>query len=147
MQLKLSTGDGNKTIYLKIRDDVWNVSSQAQDSIILDLTLPVVTIAGADVSKISKVAGKNTASFSFQCDSTFTQYVVKVVSSTGASHDVGVQIPTTGGSTNMGNTGTFAATTPINCSIKGADLETASAGDGTKIVKVFVVDEAGNWSA
>jgi hypothetical protein len=30
--------------------------------------------------------------------------------------------------------------------IKGTDLETASAGDGAKTVKVFVQDLAGNWS-
>ena len=30
--------------------------------------------------------------------------------------------------------------------INGADLETASAGDGVKIVKVFVKNAAGTWS-
>lgn len=146
-QIKLSSGDGSKTVYLRIRDDVWNQSGQASSSIILDTTKPIVTISGPDVSKISKVSGKNIASFSFSVDSIFDEFKVKVVSSTGADHNSGTQIPTTGGSTNMsGNAGDYPASTPINCQVYGADLETGSAGDGTKIIKVFVKDKAGNWS-
>jgi len=146
-QVKLSSGDGSKTVYLKVRDDVYNESSQTSDSITLDTTLPVVSIAGPDVSKISKQSGKNTCSFSFQSDSIFDEYKVKVVASTGAAHDTGTQIPTTAGSSNMsGSAGDYPASTPINCQIKGTDLETASSGDGEKIIKVFVLDYAGNWS-
>ena len=145
-QVKLSTGDGTKTVYVKLRDDVWNESAQASDSITLDTTVPVVTITGPDVSKISKVASKDTAAFSFSVDQTFVEYKVKVVPSTSSLHTAGTQIPITAGSTNMSGTGSFAASTPISCTIKGADLETASAGDGTKIIKVFVKDAAGNWS-
>lgn len=147
-QIKLASGDGQKTIYVRIRDDVYNESGQASDSINLDTTRPVVTISGPDVSKISKVAGKDTCAFSFQADTAFVEYKVKVVSSTGAAHDTGTQLPTTAGSTNMsGNAGNYAATTPINCTIKGADLQTANTGDGQKIIKVFIKDSAGNWSA
>lgn len=146
-QVKLSSGDGSKTVYLKIRDDVYNESSQADDSIILDSTLPVVSITGPDLSKISKVTGKNVSSFSFTVDGIFDEYKVKVVASSGAAHDTGTQIPTTAGSTNMsGSAGDYPASTPINCSIYGTDLETADSGDGTKIIKVFVKDKAGNWS-
>lgn len=145
-QIKLSAGDTNKTIYAKIYDDVLNPSAQVSDSIILDATLPTISISGPDVSKISKQAGKNSSSFSFQVDSAFVEYKVKVVSSSGADNTTGFQIPTAGGSTNMSATGSFAANTPINCTIKGQDLETASAGDGSKIVKVFVKDAGGNWS-
>ncbi len=146
-QVKLSAGDGSKTVYLKIRDDVYNESSQADDSIILDSTLPVVSITGPDLSKISKVTGKNVSSFSFTVDGIFDEYKVKVVASSGAAHDTGTQIPTTAGSTNMsGSAGDYPASTPINCSIYGTDLETADSGDGTKIIKVFVKDKAGNWS-
>lgn len=146
-QVKLSAGDGAKTLYVRIRDDVHNESGQASDNIILDTTRPVVTISGPDVTKISKVAGKDTCAFSFQVDCTFVEYKVKVVSSTGASHDTGTVIPTTAGSTNMTGSGSFPANMPIDCTIKGADLEAASAGDGQKIIKVFAKDEAGNWSA
>lgn len=145
-QVKLSTGDGTKTVYVKLRDDVWNESAQASDSITLDTTVPVVTITGPDVSKISKVASKDTAAFSFSVDQTFVEYKVKVVPSTSSLHTAGTQIPIAAGSTNMSGTGSFAASTPISCTIKGADLETASAGDGTKTIKVFVRDAAGNWS-
>lgn len=147
-QVKLSSGDGSKTINVKIRDDVYNESAQASDSITLDTTLPVVTISGPDVTKISKKPGKNECAFSFTVDTVFDEYKVKVVSSTGAAHDTGTLIGTANGSTNMsGNAGGYAADTAINCTITGADLEAASAGDGEKIIKVFVKDEAGNWSA
>jgi hypothetical protein len=147
-QIKLSASDGNKTISIKIRDDVYNESAIVSDEIILDTTLPVVSITGPDVIKISKISGKNISSFSFTCDTIFEEYVVKVVGSTGAAHDTGSQIPTTGGSTNMsGSVGNYSASTPINCTIHGEDLETASAGDAVKIIKIFVKDSAGLWSA
>ncbi|PLR99659.1 hypothetical protein [Bacillus sp. T33-2] len=146
-QVKLSTGDGAKTIYLKIRDDVHNSSAQVSDSINLDTSIATVTVTNPDVNKISKNAGKNVASFTFSVDKAFTQYQVKVVSATSASQNTGTIIPTTAGSTNTSGTGTFASGTPITVTINGADLETASTGDGQKIVKVFVLDEAGKWSA
>lgn len=145
-QIKLAAGDGNKTLYVRIRDDVHNQSGQASDSITLDTTKPVVAISGPDVTKISKQTGKDTSAFSFQVDTAFIEYKVKVVSSTGAAHDTGTQIPTVGGSTNMSGSESFAANTPISCTIKGVDLETASPGDGSKIIKVFAKDAAGNWS-
>jgi hypothetical protein len=146
-QLRLASGDGNKTIYLKVFDDVLNPSSQVSKSIILDTNLPAVTISGPDVSKISKQSGKSVASFSFQVDSAFVEYKVKVVSASGSPHDTGTAILTTNGSTNMNGTGSFPANTPINCTITGADLDVASAGTGDKIIKVFVKDDAGLWSA
>jgi hypothetical protein len=148
-QVKLSAVDGVKNIYLKIRDDVHNVSSQASDSITLNTSIPTVTIVGPDVSKISKIAGKNVSAFSFTASENYQEYKVKVVGTTGAAHSTGTQIGIASGSVNM--TGTngagFPAATPIECEITGADLEAASAGDGVKIVKVFVKDMAGNWSA
>lgn len=146
-QIKLSSGDGNKTVNLKIRDDVFNESSLASDSILLDTTKPIVTTTNPDVTKISKIAGRSVASFSFTVDSAFVEYKVKVVASSGASHDSGVQIGTVNGSVNMSATGTFPATTPIDCQINGTDLELASAGDGNKIIKVFTKDASGLWSA
>lgn len=147
-QVKLLTGDGTKTVYLKIRDDVYNESAQASDAITLDTTRPVVTISGPDVSKISEQSGKDVASFSFTVDQAFIEYKVKVVASSGSAENTGTQIPVTAGSTNMsGIAGNYAAATAINCTIKGTDLETASAGDGAKVVKIFVKDAAGNWSA
>jgi hypothetical protein len=145
-QVTLTSGDGLKTIYVRLRDDVLNESSIASDTINLQATLATVSIAGPDVPKISKIAPKNECNFSFTSDIVFVEYKVKVVSTTSAGNTAGTQIPTTGGSTNMSGTGTFAANTAITCKIKGADLETASSGDGTKIVKVFVKNQAGSWS-
>lgn len=145
-QIKLSSGAGEKVLFLRIRDDVWNVSAQASDSIILDTSIPVVTITDPDVKKISTVAGKDTVNFSFQCNEDFVAYTVRVVNSLGATHDTGQQIPTTNGSVNMSGTGDFPSGIPIHCSIKGKDLQSASSGDGKKIIKVFVQDKSGLWS-
>lgn len=146
-QVKLATGDGAKTINVKLRDDVFNESSIASDSINLDTTKPVVTISGPDVSKVSEVSGKDKAAFSFTVDTAFVEYKVKVVSSSGSAENTGTQIVTTNGSTNMsGTAGNYAANTAINCTIDATDLKTASAGDGAKTIKVFVKDAAGNWS-
>jgi hypothetical protein len=146
-QVKLASGDGTKTINIKLRDDVFNESSIVSDSINLDTTRPVVTISGPDVSKISEVAGKDVASFSFTVDTAFVEYKVKVVSSSGSAENTGTQIGTTNGSTNMsGTAGNYAANTAINCTVDASDLKAASAGDGAKVIKVFVKDAAGNWS-
>ena len=147
--IKLSSGDESKTIYAKVRDDVYNASSQQSDSITLDTSIPVVTISsGPDVTKVSKVEGKDDCTFQFTVDTGFEEYKVKVVAASGSTHDTGTTILTTNGSSNMsGNAGSYPASTPITCVVNGADLEVASGGDGDKIVKVFVKDDAGNWSA
>lgn len=145
-QVVLSSGDGSKTVYVKLRDDVHNVSSSASDSITLDTTVPVVTVTGPDYAKISKVAGKDTSTITFQSDTAFVAYKVCVVTSSSDTQSLGTTIPTTNGSTNTSGSGTFAANTDITVTIKGADLELASGGDGTKIVKVFVKDSEDDWS-
>lgn len=144
--VELPTGDGLKTVYVKIRDDVYNESTAGSANITLNTAVPGVTITGPDVTRISKTAPKNVCSFSFMSDTAFTEYKVKVVSSINALHDSGVLIGTTGGSTNMSGSGEYEAETAVNCSINGVDLETASAGDGEKIVKVFVKTAVGIWS-
>lgn len=145
-QIKLATGDGSKSVFAKIRDDVWNESAQVSDSITLNTVVPVATIVGQNVTKMSKNTGKNELTFSFTSDVAFVEYKIKVVTVSSASQDTGSQIPTTNGSTNVSGSGTFASGTPIAVNIKGSDLELASANDGDKIVKVFVKNEAGLWS-
>lgn len=146
--VRLSTGDGVKTLNVRVRDDVWNESGIASDTITLDTTAPVPNVTvGPDVSRISKVAGKRTATFSWSADAPFEEYKVKVVTSSADAHTAGTVVPTTNGSTNMtGAAGGYAAGTNITSSIDGRDLEAASPGDGTKVIKVFVRDVAGNWS-
>ena len=142
----LLSGDGLKTIYIKVRDDVYNETSTASATITLNTSIPTVTITGPDVSKISKVSPKNVAAFSFVADCEFTEYKVKVVPSVSSLENAGTTIGTSNGSTNMSGTGTFEANKAISCTITGADLEAASAGDGSKIIKVFVKNSAGTWS-
>lgn len=142
----VSTGDGTKTLYVKVRDDVGNTSSQSSDAISLDTTVPVATISvAASPTKISKIATYDTTTFSFQSDTAIQAWKIKAVPATNSIHSAGTTIPTTAGSTNTTGT-TLAATTNQAVAIKGTDLETASAGDGAKVVKVFVQDLAGNWS-
>lgn len=142
----LLTGDGSKTLNVKIRDDVGNSTSTLTDTITLDTSAPVPTISiAASPTKISKVASFDTSTFSFQADVDIVEWKVKVVPATSSINTAGTTIPTTAGSTNTTGT-TLTATTDQSVGIKGTDLETASSGDGTKIVKVFVKDAAGNWS-
>lgn len=145
-EITLTTGDGKKTVNLKVRDDVGNESTVVTKEIILDTAVPVVTVTGPDKSKISKVATFNVAAISFTCDVDFVEYKIKVVPATTSLQDAGVVIGTTNGSTNMSGTGEYPDAQPIDCTINAADLEAASAGDGEKIIKVFVRNAAGTWS-
>lgn len=144
-QIKLSSGDGNKTAYLKLRDDVWNESSQVSDGISLNTAIPVVDAGAPDNAKVSLKSGKDVFSFTFSSALPFDEYKVKVVDSTGAIESQGTLVPTAGGSSNIaGVAGNY--TNPITVTIKATDLQTAKAGEGQKIVKVFIKNSAGTWS-
>lgn len=142
----LPTGDGLKTIYIKVRDDVGNESDIVSDTITLNTVVPAVTISGPDRSKVSKVDGFDTAAFSFMADVLFIEYKVCVVPANNSLEGAGKVIGTANGSNNTSGTGSYKADTAVNVTIKGADLEAVSSGDGTKIIKVFVKNEAGTWS-
>lgn len=148
--VNLTTGDGLKTVYVKLRDDVGNESATVNDTITLDTAVPVVTITGPDKTKISKIATFDTSIFNFTCDVDFIEYKVCVVPATASLEGAGTIIATTAGSKNTSGTQEeetpFEADTNIEVTIKGADLETASSGDGTKIIKVFVKSISGIWS-
>jgi hypothetical protein len=144
--ITLTSGDGLKTVSGKIRDDVGNETAVLTDTITLDTTSPVSTISVAFApTKISKVATFDASTGSFQADTAIAAWKVKVVPATNSVHSAGTTIPTAGGSVNTTG-GSLAATTNQSVTINGTDLEAASAGDGSKIVKVFVQDLAGNWS-
>ena len=145
--VNLTSGDGLKTVYIKVRDDVGNESTQVSDTITLNTTVPVVTITGPDKSKISKIAGFNTSIINFTSDVEFEEYKVCVVPQNNSTQDAGTVIGTTNGSINTsGSDGDYPASENIQVTINGADLEAASSGDGVKIVKVFVKTVAGIWS-
>ena len=143
----LSSGDGLKTVYVKVRDAVGNETAAASDSITLDTAVPTVTVTGPDKSTISKVVGFDMAVINFMSDIAFEEYKVCVVPATSSTQESGTQIPTTNGSVNTsGSAGGYEADTNIEVKINGSDLEAASSGDGVKIVKVFVKNAAGTWS-
>lgn len=145
--VNLTSGDGLKTVYVKVRDDVGNESAQASDTITLNTAVPVVTITGPDKSKISKIAGFNTSIINFTSNVEFEEYKVCVVPQNSSTQDAGTVIGTTNGSINTsGSDGDYPASENIQVTINGADLEAASSGDGVKIVKVFVKTVAGIWS-
>lgn len=145
--VNLTAGDGLKTVYIKVRDDVGNESTQVSDTITLNTAVPVVTITGPDKSKISKVSGFNQSVINFTADVEFEEYKVCVVPRNNSTQEAGTVIGTTNGSINTsGNAGSYPASENIQVTITGADLEAASSGDGVKIVKVFVKNAAGTWS-
>ena len=145
--VNLTSGDGLKTVHIKVRDDVGNETEEVSDDITLNTAVPVVTITGPDKTKISKVEGFNKSKITFTCDVDFAEYKVCVVPQTSSTQDAGTVIPTTAGSINTsGSDGSYPKTTPIEFTITGTDLETASSGDSVKIVKVFVKTAAGIWS-
>lgn len=142
-----SDTDGLKTVYVKIRDDVGNETAAASDDITLDTAVPVVSITGPDKAKVSKVAGFDISIINFTVDVEFAEFKVCVVPETASTQDAGVTIGTAGGSVNVsGDGGNYPAATNIEVKISGTDLETASGGDGVKVIKVFVKTAAGTWS-
>lgn len=145
----LTDGDGLKTIYVKVRDNVWNEADPVSATITLNTSIPVVTIVGPDVSIISEIVGKNTSKFNFTADAIFDEYKVGVVPSNNSTVSDVTVIGTTGGSSNTsGSDGNYPADTNIDVTINGTDFKTAAGGaDGTYIIKVFVKNQAGTWSA
>jgi hypothetical protein len=144
--VKLSTGDGTKTVRVKVRDDVNNPSAEVTDSIILDTTVPTVAVSsGPTPAKISKQSTKRTSSLTWSVDEDVTAWEVRVVPSTGSDHTAGAVLGTANGSTNASG-GALTASTPVTTTVDGADLEAASAGDGSKVVKVFAQSASGIWS-
>ena len=57
----LTAGDGTKTVYVKVRDSVYNESAASSDTITLSTAIPTITITGPDVSVISEQDGKDMA--------------------------------------------------------------------------------------
>lgn len=156
--ITVATGDGLKTINVRLSDDLGNTSSVATDTITLDSTAPVITItagpnttAGGSPPRLSKVSGFDDGAVIWSPDSDLQAFKLKFVPSTGADHTQGTTIPTAGGSTNVDVTSDgsvkVAAGGSVTSHVKGADLEAASAnGDGTKQLKIFGQDMAGSWS-
>lgn len=146
--VNLTDGDGLKTVYIIVRDSVWNESSPASATITLNTSIPVVTIVGPDVSIISEITGKNASKFNFTTDQIFDEYKVGIVPAANSTQKDCTVIGTTSGSVNTsGSAGDYPASENIETTIIGTDFKTAAGGaDGTYIVKVFVKNKAGTWS-
>jgi hypothetical protein len=151
-QVKLKANAGGdpetKTINIRIRDDVRNATVVKFDDITLDTSIPTVTIVvGLDREKLSREAERNEASFQFSSNQSYQAYKVKLVGSVGATHDMGTDIPTAGGSTGVVGAGAFTSANVHTVRLRTADLETAGANmNGDNIIKVFVQEETGLWS-
>lgn len=145
LDVQLTLGDGVKTVNARLRDDVWNVSASASDTITLDTTSPVVTIsAGPDVTKVSRVLGHRQATFQFTASEDFDRFEVRFVPSAASEHTAGTLLTnTSGGSTPGAEDGLVTAGTPTTIIVDGRDVPDP---DGDHRVKVFVRDVNGNWS-
>lgn len=143
---QLVPGDGVKTVNARIRDDVGNETGILTAVIRLDTALPVPAITVAFIpTKISKVTGWEITTGAFAPNLDIQAWKIKVVPSTNSLHDAGTTIPTDHGSIDTSG-GALAADANQPVTITGADLEAASAGDGAKIVKIFIQGLSGNWS-
>lgn len=142
----LSSGDGPKTVYTRLRDDVGNESAVVSKQITLDTTLPIPTITiDAAPKRISEVIGFNVTTLSFQTNSDIIAWKVKVVPLSSSLEGAGTVIPTTSGSVNTQG-GALLAGQSREVTITGTDLKAASPSDGSKTVKVFIQDSTNRWS-
>lgn len=160
------------TVYVKLRDDVWNESEIASDSIDVYTQTPTVTITVVSRAKISKIPAteydsaadrlfpRNTSLIGFTVDRDCDDLMIMVVEDINASYDdpSNVLIPTNG-SSNIQNADSEILTgsdgmqiTSVyengqyRAYIKGDDLEAASPVDGVKIIKIFAHEADGSWS-
>lgn len=148
-------GSELKTIYVRIRDDVWNESATVSDTITLYKKVPTVNVVST-VSKISKKSTKSWGIFTLTTDSTCDDIKVMVVSDVNASVDDPSNVElftdnqgeemTVGAQLLMAYNGSLVKDTEYTSMVRGDYLEKASPGDGVKIIKVFVKEFDGNWS-
>ena len=162
--ITLPSGDGQKTVYVKVRDDVWNESATVSDTVLLTTKVPVVTNMSADVSKISLVEGRNAATGCFYFDENISAAKVMIVQDVNAPHNApsNILIPCAGGSSmyhsdadmnyefdgsSLELEGEFSHDGYIDFIIYADDIESVAPGDGVKIIKAFVKSAvSGNWS-
>jgi hypothetical protein len=146
----LSEGDGIKVLHGRIRDDVWNETTELTAEVELNTSIPIITItAGPTRSKISEVEGRDQTSFTFKANETLRGWVVEVMASEGDAHGTGHLIEEVEGSENTDEQTTeLAGETNQTVMIDGSDLENAVGADGEYIIKVFGQGKASTlWSS
>ncbi len=159
----LPSGDGLKTVYVKMRDDVWNENSlPAYDSITLHEKVPSVASFSVSSSRLSLVNGKNLITGAFYVDENVDYVKLMIVQDVNARHDTpsNIAIPKNAGS-DMYDDNNLAAQAEavlelegsvgkecgINFIINASDIHAVAPGDGVKILKVFARSaETGKWS-
>lgn len=147
----VSSGDGVKTINMKIRDDVWNETTTLTQTIDFNTEIPTISIlSGPDVTKVSTVSGKRQVTVTWEPDIAIDQYEVALVANSGSARGSGTVIANgSGGSSNVSG-GAVAAAADITTVVDGRDIQTAAGGpgnDGTKVLKIFGRNaDNGLWS-
>jgi len=148
--------EGSKTLRFAVYDSVGNKSTEATAAINIVTSLPTITIdqvtggvspnlPSNDAGRFSTITGYRTLSFRFSPSMNITEWVVRRVSSSGALYTdpANEVIATTNGST-IGAVEAIAGGGFRSVTIDMRDLPTQTTG--TKIIKVFGRNEAGNWS-
>lgn len=132
----LAAGQGERTVYVKIRDTVGNVNDAASATITLALSeVPVVTIVREPIrSRFSLQTGHNSIKMEWRVDRAFHEYRVLAVDNIYATVNAGRTVS----GTNVAGSGTFTAGTRIASTVTVASLLAAFEGSGGKIIKVFV---------
>lgn len=157
----LPSGDGLKTVYVKVRDDVWNESAEASDTITLYEKLPSIIGLSVNKSKLSLVDGQCMTQGSFGIDENIDAVRVMLVENVNDSYDTvtNISIPVTNGSVITNENGDAISGSVLEAEsiidsiqlvyfdISAADINAVAPGDGVKIVKVFVRSAGtGSWS-
>lgn len=165
----LTDGDGLKDVTVVIRDDVYNEGDPVNDTITLFTSVPVATVSGPSVARLSDKEGKNISTFTFTSDKPINAFRVVLAENINVLHDdaTNKMIPTVNGSSvtvmndygnsisinaaddltfNMGGLGKYAAGKEFTVTIYGNDICEISPEEGAKIIKVFVREFDGNWS-
>ena len=159
----LPTRDGTKTVYVKVRDDVWNESTAVSDNINLYTTAPTVDEFVLTSSKISLVDQKNHSGGSFHFNEPIDAVKIMIVDNINATHNAAgnLSIPVTNGSylydeynedvypcTKLEYEYAFDSNMRyLEFDVNAADILSVSPGDGVKIIKAFVRSAvSGNWS-
>lgn len=122
--LELSTGDGTKTIHVKVQDIAGNITESAALSVVLDTTAPVVTLS-ANKSVISAINGYNTV--------TFTLGATDTNSAQGLNYQL-----------KLGSTVIKSGALTSTVAVTQSEIEAISSGQGAKSFTLEVTDIAGN---
>lgn len=153
---------GLKTIYFKLRDDVYNESATVSATINYIKERPVIQNLFVTPAKLSFADKKNVASGGFNFSETIDAVKIKIVADVNASHDdpSNISIPTTNGSAMWDdlNTDSYDIRTleheitipsimTVGFYINAKDLAAVAPGDGVKIIKIFARSAmSGLWS-